>query len=67
MTAKFSTIPDYETFGYHKQFYQSYKNEKSLKKFDKENQEEELIQTSRFQRRHDASFKYTFTDNQISF
>ena len=67
MTAKFSTILDYETFGYHKQFYQSYKNEKSLKKFDKEKQEEELIQTSRFQRHHDASFKYTFTDNQISF
>ena len=67
MTAKFSTIPDYETFGYPKQFYQSYKNEKPLKKFDKENQEEELLQTSRFQRRHDASFKYTFTDNQISF
>ena len=41
-TAKFSTIPDNETFGYHRQCYQSYTNEKSLKNFDRENQEEEL-------------------------
>ena len=40
--AKFSTITDNETFGYHRQCYQSYTNEKSLKNFDRENQEEEL-------------------------
>ena len=67
ITAKFSSIPDNEIFGYYRQCYESYTNEKSLKKFDRKNQEEELPQTSRLQRRPDASCKYTFTDNWISF
>ena len=59
ITAKFSIIPDKETFGYHRQCYQSCPNEKPLKKFDRENQEEELPQTSTLQRRPDAFCKRT--------